>query len=144
MPYIYGYRVPDTYIHATGVYPVALSSKEDSAEASECCDMRGMLSFQILWLLSKRSMYGQELATEIGKRRGEKPSCGTIYPALKDLETRGMIKAHVEGHNNVYELTSKGWSGLPKALEWFRKAFGDIVAEELPKPSSRKKDAAKL
>ena len=106
--------------------------------------MRGMLSFQILWLLSKRSMYGQELATEIGKRRGEKPSCGTIYPALKDLETRGMIKAHAEGHNNVYELTPEGWAGLPKALEWFKKAFGDIIAEDMPRASSKKKVVPKL
>ena len=52
---------------------------------AEMCDMRGMLSFMILWLLSTRPMYGQELATEIGKRRGDKPNPGTIYPALKDL-----------------------------------------------------------
>lgn len=143
MPYIYGYRAPDIYKDVTHIISLTLSAKESSAEATVCCDMRGMLSFQILWLLSKRSMYGQELATEIGKRRGEKPSCGTIYPALKDLETRGMIKAHLEGHNNVYELTSQGWSGLPRALEWFKKAFGDIVTEQLPNPSSRKKAAAK-
>jgi PadR family transcriptional regulator PadR len=121
-----------------------LTTREDSTDQTGCCDMRGMLSFQILWLLSKRSMYGQELATEIGKRRGEKPSCGTIYPALKDLETRGIIKAHSEGHNNVYELTQEGWAGLPKALEWFKKAFGDIVTEDIPKASSKKKVATKL
>ena len=49
------------------------------------CDMRGMLSFQILWLLSKRSMHGEELAREIGARRGEKPKPGSLYPALKEL-----------------------------------------------------------
>ena len=53
------------------------------------CDMRGMLSFMILWLLSDRSMYGQELAEEIGKRKGEKPNPGTIYPALKELTIKG-------------------------------------------------------
>ncbi len=96
------------------------------AEEDEMCDMRGMLSFMILWLLSKRPMYGQELATEIGKRRGEKPNPGTIYPALKDLSNRGMIKAHPEGHNNVYDLTQRGRASLSKALEYFRKAFGEI------------------
>jgi PadR family transcriptional regulator len=88
--------------------------------------MRGMLSFTILWLLSKRPMYGQELATEIEKRRGEKPNPGTIYPALKDLASRGMVESHLEGRNNVYELTERGRRGLTKSLEYFRKAFGEI------------------
>jgi len=80
----------------------------------------------ILWLLSKRPMYGQELATEIGKRRGEKPNPGTIYPALKDLAARGMIRAHSEGRNQVYELTARGNVGLQGALKYFRTAFGEI------------------
>ena len=37
------------------------------------CDMRGLLSFQILFLLSKKPMHGEEMAQEIKKRRGEKP-----------------------------------------------------------------------
>ncbi|MGB7952781.1 MAG: PadR family transcriptional regulator [Candidatus Nitrosopolaris sp.] len=50
-----------------------------------CCDMRGMLGFLILFLLSKKSMHVQELADEIAKLKGGKPSPGTIYPALKSL-----------------------------------------------------------
>lgn len=88
--------------------------------------MRGMLSFMILWLLSKRPMYGQELAAEIGKRRGGKPNPGTIYPALKDLANRGMIEAHIEGRNVVYRLTERGQEGLASALRYFRRAFGEI------------------
>ncbi|MDG6914566.1 MAG: PadR family transcriptional regulator [Nitrososphaerota archaeon] len=89
--------------------------------------MRGMLSFTILWLLSKRPMYGQELAAEIGKRRGgDKPNPGTIYPALKDLASRGIIEAHPEGRNQVYRLTTRGEAGLKNALQYFRMAFGEI------------------
>jgi PadR family transcriptional regulator, regulatory protein PadR len=95
------------------------------------CDMRGMLSFTILWLLSTRPMYGQELATEIGKRRGDKPNPGTIYPALKDLSSRGLIKAHAEGRNNVYELTAEGRVSLGKALKYFDKAFGEIFSSAI-------------
>jgi DNA-binding PadR family transcriptional regulator len=58
-----------------------------------CCDMRGMLGFLILFLLSKKSMHGQELADEIAKRKGEKPSPGTIYPALKSLRERDLLVA---------------------------------------------------
>jgi DNA-binding PadR family transcriptional regulator len=100
------------------------------------CDMRGMLSFVILWLLSKRPMYGQELAAEIAKKRGDKPNPGTIYPALKDLAARGMIKSHFEGRNNVYELTERGRTGLVVALKYFRKAFGEIFDSTLTVPES--------
>jgi PadR family transcriptional regulator PadR len=93
--------------------------------------MRGMLSFTILWLLSTRPMYGQELATEIGKRRGDKPNPGTIYPALKDLSSRGLIKAHLEGRNNVYELTEQGEESLGKALRYFDQAFGEIFSSAI-------------
>jgi len=41
-------------------------------------------------------MHGQELADEIGKRKGEKPSPGTIYPALKGLKESGFIKEYKE------------------------------------------------
>jgi DNA-binding PadR family transcriptional regulator len=90
------------------------------------CDMRGMLSFMILWLLSSRPMYGQELATEIGKRKGEKPNPGTIYPALKELTNRNWIKAHQEGRSTVYQLTEDGRASLSNSMEYFERVFGDI------------------
>src|SRR5271155_6057518 len=99
--------------------------------------MRGMLSFMILWLLSNRPMYGQELAAEIGKRRGDKPNPGTIYPALKDLASRGMIEAHLEGRNNVYRLTERGRVGLVRSLAYFRKAFGEIFESTIAVPEGQ-------
>jgi len=95
------------------------------------CDMRGMLSFMILWLLSSRPMYGQELATEIEKRRGDKPNPGTIYPALKELSSRGLIKAHQEGRSTVYELTGQGKRSLQQSLRYFDKAFGEIFSSAI-------------
>jgi DNA-binding PadR family transcriptional regulator len=71
-------------------------------------------------------MYGQELANEIGKRRGDRPNPGTIYPALKELSSRGMIKRHLEGRNTVYELTAAGKTSLSRALDYFQRAFGEI------------------
>jgi PadR family transcriptional regulator PadR len=91
------------------------------------CDMRGMLSFLILWLLSKRPMYGQQLAIEIGRRRGDKPNPGTIYPALKELTNHGLIIVHLEGRNTVYHLTENGEISLSEALTYFRNTFGDIL-----------------
>lgn len=92
-----------------------------------CCDMRGMLSFMLLWLLSNRPMYGQELAEEIAKRRGEKPNPGTIYPALMNLRKRRLIRLRQEGRKTVYELTEEGRSGVIEAREYFSRAFGGII-----------------
>src|SRR3989304_6467595 len=90
------------------------------------CDMRGMLSFQILFLLSKKSMHGEMLAEEIGKRRGDKPKAGTIYPALKDLKKKGMIKGEKKGKVIVYSLTPQGKKTVKTACEYFCRAFQDI------------------
>ena len=93
------------------------------------CDMRGMLSFQILYLLSKRSMHGDELAQEIGKRRGEKPTAGTIYPALKELKRKKLIDGDKKGKTIVYSLTSEGRKVMKSALAYFCRCFGDIISE---------------
>jgi len=96
---------------------------------SDMCDMRGMLSFMILWMLSNRPMNGQTLAGEIGKRRGDKPNPGTIYPALKELANRGLIQGHAEGRTIVYEITATGRSRLARSLEYFERVFGEILQE---------------
>jgi len=91
------------------------------------CDMRGMLSFHILHLLSKRDMHGEELAREIGRRRGEKPKAGTIYPALKDLKEKGLIKGENDGKIIIYSLTAEGKNTVKYAREYFCRTFGDII-----------------
>ena len=92
-----------------------------------CCDMRGMLSFLILFLLSKKSMNGQELAKELEKRRGEKPSPGTIYPALKQLHHNKLIKEKKEGKTIEYTLTDEGKQTLKIAKERFCRTFVDLI-----------------
>ncbi len=94
------------------------------------CDMRGMLSFQILFLLSKSSLCGEELAKELEKRRGEKPKAGTIYPALKDLSERGLIIGEKSGKTIVYSLTDSGKKAITEAKAYFCRCFGDILSEE--------------
>ena len=43
----------------------------------ECCNMKGFLSYLILWMLGKKEMNGAQIATELEKRKGSKPSPGT-------------------------------------------------------------------
>ena len=94
------------------------------------CDMRGLLSFQILWLLSKRRMHGEEIAKEIEKRRGEKPKPGTLYPALRELKDDGLIKGCKNGKEIRYALTGEGKRSVSNATKYFCKAFGDIFESQ--------------
>ena len=58
-------------------------------------------------------MHGQELADEITRRKGEKPSPGTIYPALKNLREMGFISSdEKEGKTVTYTLTERGRNAL--------------------------------
>ncbi len=89
-----------------------------------CCDMRGMLGFLILFLLSKKPMHGQEIAEEIARRKGERPSPGTIYPALKNLRQMGFILSdEKEGKTIVYSLTDRGKNALRISKRRFIRTF---------------------
>jgi DNA-binding PadR family transcriptional regulator len=85
--------------------------------------MKGFLSFLILWLLSKESMSGAEIALELEKRKGNRPSPGTIYPVLKDLKDKGLLSMDKEKH---YSLTKKGKKELETHLNTFFETFCDI------------------
>ena len=97
------------------------------------CDMRGMLSFLILFLLSKKPMHGQELADELSKRRGERPSPGTIYPALKALREAGLISEKRSGKAITYSLTAEGRNVLKDARMRFCRTFVGIFSQERSK-----------
>ncbi len=94
-----------------------------------CCDMRGFLSFTIMWILRKKEMYGQELAQELERMRGTKPNPGTLYPALKELEKQGMVDAKREGRKKIYTLTEAGHKGAMEACEYFCTVFGEVFEE---------------
>lgn len=89
----------------------------------KCCDMRGMLSFLILFLLSKKKMNGKAIIDEIERRKGYRPSPGTIYPALKMLREGGLVKEKKAGKEITYELTKEGKFILAEAKKEFCKMF---------------------
>ncbi|UCG69473.1 MAG: PadR family transcriptional regulator [Thermoplasmata archaeon] len=87
------------------------------------CQMKGFLSFLILWLVSKKSMTGAEIALELEKRKGHKPSPGTIYPVLKDLKDKGLLSVD---QNKRYSLTKRGKKELEVHIKTFFETFCDI------------------
>ena len=85
--------------------------------------MKGFLTYFILWDLSKKSMNGAEITKALEKRKGTKPSPGTIYPALKELRKKGFIEAD---DNKVYSLTKKCKEELSSACKIFCQIFYDM------------------
>ena len=95
-----------------------------------CCDMRGFLTFIVLRLISKKDMSGEDIRQEIKKRKGAKPSPGTIYPVLKVLNESGFIKEIKDGgKEKKYKLTKKGQKELKAATKKFCEIFYDMKDE---------------
>lgn len=72
---------------------------------------RGALGGSILALLDEAPMHGYELIAELEARSGGrwKPSPGSIYPALKRLEHRGLIVGtDSDDGKQRFELTDDG------------------------------------
>lgn len=69
------------------------------------CGHKGPLAFLVLWVIKKNSFNGVGVADELEQRKGSKPSPGTIYPILKELKEKFLIKVDREGR---YSLTDKG------------------------------------
>ena len=89
----------------------------------KCCEMKGYLTYLILWIIGKNSMNGAEIGRELEKRRGTKPSPGTIYPALKELKKKGLIDVD---DNKNYSLTPKGKDELKSSCKFFCNIFYDM------------------
>ena len=87
------------------------------------CEMRGFLSFLVMWLLSRQQMTGAELARGLGERKGHQPSPGTIYPALKELRAKGLLSMD---KRKRYALTPKGKKELNAHLRHFFATFCDV------------------
>ncbi len=72
-------------------------------------------------------MHGQEIADELEKRKGERPSPGTIYPALKMMKELELIKEIKKGKTVVYSLTDEGKQVYKTAKQRFIRTFVDIL-----------------
>ena len=68
-------------------------------------------------------MTGAEITIELEKRRGKKPSPGTIYPVLKHLNETNIL---LVDKDKRYSLTERGKKALEAHLDSFVNTFYDI------------------
>ena len=111
------------------------------AETIQCCgqvcefpkfvDLRGLLSFWLLWELRLGPLIGVQLAERLEWRRGSAVSPGTLYPALAELEKAKLVTKKRDGRETQYRLTPQGSAELQCVATYLRILFGDVQADRL-------------
>ncbi len=71
---------------------------------------RGDVRVAILALLAEQPRNGYQLIQEIGRRSGGvwRPSSGSVYPTLQQLEDEGLVRAADTGNRRLFALTEAG------------------------------------
>lgn len=96
--------------------------------------MKGITEPVLLYLINEVPTYGYNLIKELEKRTTGyfKPKGGTIYPALRRLEIKGLIKSRRQRTTGrqarkYYQITEKGKQFLANRLaDW--KDFSQAVS----------------
>ena len=73
---------------------------------------RGDVRAAILAVLAEQPMNGYQIIQEIATRSGGvwRPSPGSIYPTLQQLEDEGLVRVETDGGRRLYTLTDDGRS----------------------------------
>jgi DNA-binding PadR family transcriptional regulator len=69
---------------------------------------RGDLKYEILEALLEGPRHGYDIMLEIERKRGLRPSPGSIYPALQMLEDGDFVRSSEREGKRMYEITEKG------------------------------------
>ncbi|GEM_PF-6275592 len=96
---------------------------------SKRTQLGGLLSFTILWVLKENRLSGQELADELYRRRGQRPTPGTLYPALKELREKGLATMEKRGRCTYYSLTPEGLATASDFANYLCLAFQDVFSQ---------------
>jgi DNA-binding PadR family transcriptional regulator len=91
---------------------------------------RGDVRAAALALLAEQPMNGYQIIQEISERSGGvwRPSPGSVYPALQQLEDEGLIRAEAgDGGRRAYQLTDEGRAYVEAHPDELRAPW-DVVA----------------
>ncbi|HII71463.1 TPA: PadR family transcriptional regulator [Candidatus Woesearchaeota archaeon] len=70
--------------------------------------IKGYLKYFVLKFLDEADTKGYDLMNRLEAATGKRPSPGSIYPLLKDLEESGFITSREEGKSKIYTITKQG------------------------------------
>ncbi|QYN26323.1 PadR family transcriptional regulator [Amycolatopsis sp. DSM 110486] len=88
----------------------------------------------VLALLAEGPMHGYQLMQEIRRRSNEewRPSPGSIYPILQQLEDEGLVRSAEEGGRRVAHLTEAGREHVAGREEEFAALWASHAPEDDP------------
>src|SRR3954468_21394566 len=97
---------------------------------------RGDVRAALLVLLAEEPRNGYGLMQEIEQRSGGvwRPSPGSVYPALQQLEDEGLVRAIDEGGRKAFTLTDEGTAHVEANRERFGtpwETVGEGASDEL-------------
>ncbi len=91
---------------------------------------RGDVRAAVLVLLEEQPRNGYQLIQELIERSHEawRPSPGSIYPVLAQLEDEGLVQASATGTGRTYELTDAGRTVVAEQREQLGRPWEDAGA----------------
>jgi len=93
---------------------------------------RGDVRSAVLALLAEEPMHGYQIIQEIDRRSGGswKPSPGSVYPTLQQLEDEGLVRAEEQEGRRVYRLTEEGQRVAADRAEEFATLWEGVAPSE--------------
>ncbi len=79
--------------------------------------MRGHLRILVLKAIKEKYSTGYCITKYLEEETGKRPSYGSIYPLLKQLEKEELINTKKEGKRKLLNLTKKGETEIRKSAE---------------------------
>ena len=93
---------------------------------------RGDVRSAVLALLAQQPMHGYQIIQEISKRSGGtwKPSPGSVYPTLQQLEDEGLVRAQEQEGRRIYRLTEQGQRVAAERADEFATLWEGVAPSE--------------
>src|SRR6478735_7939287 len=93
---------------------------------------RGDVRSAVIALLAEQPMHGYQIIQEISQRSGGawKPSPGSVYPTLQQLEDEGLVRAQEQDGRRVYRLTDEGQRVAGERAEEFANLWQGVAPSE--------------
>ncbi len=93
---------------------------------------RGDVRLAVLSLLAEQPMHGYQMITELAERSGGawRPSPGSIYPTLQQLEDEGLVTVTEQDGRRTFALTDAGRDEVQRATSAGRRAPWEELADE--------------
>ncbi len=92
---------------------------------------RGDVRLAVLTLLAEQPMHGYQIITELTNRSGGvwRPSPGSIYPTLQQLEDEGLVTVSEQDGRRTFTLTDAGRLEVERAGEGRRAPWEELADE---------------